>query len=164
VERRARHTQSSYALLLVALVASVRALAAPGTISLEWRPTLQTVSVGETVGIGLYAVSDSGEPEQFSAVQAVIAWDNEHLLLMGTDESGAIGLFSSGFPAGDAYNLNETSPPADGDGLWVGLAFPDPLPATPEGSLLTTVLFEALAPTSGAWAEILPNGGNPPAW
>lgn len=133
----------------------------PLTISLEWRPTEVETTVGNTFGLGLYAVADAEQPVYFSAIQTIIGWEPHALSLAGIDQSGAIDLYSSGFPQNDAYNLNEASPPADGDGLWVGLAFPQTLPASPDGTLLTTVVFEALEVSTGTSVAILPTGGDP---
>ena len=149
------------ALLLVPLVLGAAARGNEIDIDLEWRPLEQTAAVGETVGVGLYAVSAGESPHYFSAAQVIINWDAAYLELLGTDETGGVGLYSSGFPADDAFGLNEASPPADGDGLWVGLAFPDVLPATPDGSLLTTLIFEAVAPTPGTAVAMVPSGGDP---
>lgn len=134
---------------------------ARATIDLEWRPLQTTALVGQTLGVGLYAVSDSDVDQYFSAAQVIVAWDVGHLELLGVNQSGALPLFSSSFPLNDAFGLNEVSPPADGDGLWVGLAFPSVLPATPAGSLLTTLMFEALAETPLTSIAILASAGDP---
>jgi hypothetical protein len=144
------------AMMAVALAAATRA-----DINLEWRPAHTVTTVGAEVCLGLYAVSDAPLDQHFSAVQAIIAWDPDHLRLIGTDQTDAITLFSAGFMPDDAFGLNEASPPADGDGLWTGLAFPDVLPATPDGSLLTTMIFEALLPADGTGVAILPSAGDP---
>ena len=144
------------ALVMVSLAASTRA-----DINLEWRPTHAVATVGAEVGLGLYAVSDAPHDQFFSAVQAIIAWDPNHLRLIGTDQTGGIGLFSAGFMPDDAFGLNEACPPADGDGLWAGLAFPSVLPATPDGSLLATMIFEALLPVDETGVAILPSAGDP---
>jgi hypothetical protein len=143
------------------IIAILLAAPASADINLEWRPQQASVTVGDQVGIGLYAVSDNSTNQLFSAVQLIMGWEPDALQLVGTDETGGIGLFSSSFPANDAFGLNEMVPPADGDGLWVGLAFPSPLPATPQGSLLTTMLFEAVAVSPDAAVEMWPSGGQP---
>jgi len=58
---------------LVCLAAWI-APAALADIDLEWRPLNQTVDVGDSLGIGLYAVSDTVDPQGFSAVQVIIEW------------------------------------------------------------------------------------------
>jgi hypothetical protein len=134
---------------------------ARANIDLEWRPLDQTVHTGETARIGLYAVSDSPVDQYFSAAQVIIGWDPNCMDLTGLDQAGSVPLYASSFPPDDAFGLNEAVPPADGDGLWVGLAFPGVLPATPAGSLLTSLLFQALGPVAGTNVTILISGGSP---
>jgi Ca2+-binding RTX toxin-like protein len=143
--------------ILLSLAAAANA---PADIDLAWRPLQQTVGVGDSVALGLYAISDTSESQYFSAAQTVLAWDAEALLLTGLDTDGGVGLFSSTFPENDAFGLNEANPPADGNALWVGLAL-GVLPATPAGSLLTTVTFAALQPEAVGSVAILPSGGDP---
>jgi hypothetical protein len=134
---------------------------AHAAINLEWRPLSTTAGVSQNIGIGLFAVSDNEFIQNFSAVQVIMAWDPDHLQLLGVNQSGAVPLFSSSFPLHDGFGLNESSPPADGNGLWVGLAFPGVQPATPAGSLLTTVVLRTLAATPLTSVAMLANGGDP---
>ena len=84
------------------------------------------------------------------------------LELVGTDGTGAVTWLAAGFFANDPYNLNETVPPLDGDGIFSGLApFGNPIAATPEGTLLTTFQFEALCDTNGTPVDIMETGGSP---
>ena len=132
-------------------------------IDLEWRPLSQTVNVGDPLGIGLYAVSDSSEAQWFSSTQVILSWDPTYLELTGNDTAGALPLFGSSFLLGDSFGINEANPPADGDGMWVGLApFGQELDVTPEGSLLTTITFNALAETPGTWVTMLESSQHPP--
>lgn len=125
-----------------------------GDIDLEWRPLTQTVAVGDPVGIGIYAVSDNGDNQNWSSVQTIITWDPTYLLLTGSTDT----LWTSSFLEGDSFGLNESSPPADGDGLWAGYVFPgNSLPATPAGNLVTTITFQALTETPSTLVEILPS-------
>lgn len=142
------------------LVAAAPAVAA---IDLEWRPLTQTVNVGDPVGIGLFAVSDSGAPQGFSSVQVIMDWDPTYLALTGNDTAGALPLLGSSFLPGDSFGINEADPPADGDAMWVGTVFfGQELDATPTGSLLTTITFTALAPTPSTLVGILPEATHPP--
>ncbi|MCZ6652142.1 MAG: cohesin domain-containing protein, partial [Planctomycetota bacterium] len=69
---------------------------------------------------------------------------------------------STGFPPNDTFNLNEVVPPQDGDGLYVALApLGNTVPTTPEGVLLTTFQFLALADTPQTPVDILDSGGDP---
>jgi hypothetical protein len=142
-------------------LAFVVAPPAGAAIDLEFRPQQQTVMVGETVGLGLYAVSESSQ--SFSAIQAIFAWQPGHLQLLGLDETGSVGLLSSAFPVGDPFGLNEVVPPQDGDGLYLALAFLGvPIDATPQGTLITTFQFAALNAVDETIVGFLATGGNPP--
>jgi len=130
------------------LLATFTTLSAHGNIDLEWRPTAQTVAVGDSVDLALYAVSDSDEDQLLSVVEVIFTWDATYLELLGLDQDGAVDLASSGFPTSGDCDLNELVPPEDGDGLYQAWAnFGEPVPATPEGTLLTTFQFEALVGT-----------------
>ncbi len=114
-------------------------------IDLEWRPGTQSVWPGDPVNMGLYAVSvDSRE---VTAVELIFTWDPNVLELTGLDTAGAVPCFSSEFRSpGGRCELNEAIPPADGDGLYSWSAIPGfPVTATPEGVLLTTFQFQAVA-------------------
>lgn len=126
-------------------VLAIAAATAQANIDLEWRPLQQTVNVGDPCGIGVYAVSDDPEMNQdFNSVQTIITWDISYLRLTGCEDD----LWSSAFIPNDSFGLNEADPPADGDGLWTGMVLPgSTMPATPAGTLLTTIMFEALAET-----------------
>lgn len=160
---RVKTTRLSTALACLGLL--LAPLPASANIDLEWRPLDQTVCVGDPVGIGLYAVSDSDEVQTFNSLQVLMEWDPGYLELTGTDLTGGVGLESSAFTAGDSWGFNETQPPADGDGIWFGFAPvvfpPEELPATPEGSLLTTIMFMALAETPGTLVDMLESGQQP---
>ena len=117
-----------------------------GLIDLEWRPAAQAVLVGETVNIGLYAVSDDGETNQsISAMDVILAWDPEFLELTGNVDDGPYDWMVSVFPNDSgADGLNETW--ADGDALYIAYARGgEPAWATPAGLLVTTIQFTALA-------------------
>lgn len=133
-----------------------------GNVNLEWRKPIQSVCVGDTVRLGLYAVS-TGPTETLSAVDLVFAWDSTYLTLVGTDQTGAAPVQSASFVPNDIFGLNEVVPPQDGNGLLVIFAqFGSPIPATPAGTLLTTFVFQAAAASPGAiTVDIPPAGGSP---
>ena len=148
------------AVILVGSMCSV--MPAVADINLEFLPPSQTVSVGDTVNIGLYAVSDNETNQLLAAAQVILSWNPNFLQLLGNDDTGAVPLLSSGFPTSDPFNLNEVSPPQDGDGLYLAFApLGNPVPATPAGILLTTLQFLALANTPQTPVDILEWGGNP---
>ncbi|MEQ8850452.1 MAG: hypothetical protein RIB32_01565 [Phycisphaerales bacterium] len=147
------------AALGVALYASVPATAA---INLEFRAASPVYSVGDTVEFGLFAVSDSSSTQSLSAAEVIFAWDTSFLSFVGLDGSGGAGLALADFMTVGSGGLNETNPPADGDGLFFGFAnLGSPIDATPGGTLLTTFQFDALAETPATMLDILAAGGTP---
>ena len=138
------------------------ALATPASdlINLEWRPDTQTVPVGATVEIGLYAVSDDPEMDQYIlAMDVILNWDTQFLELVGVDDNGPYDWLFSGFPVGNVDGLNDTF--ADGDALYTALGqLGDGAWATPEGLLVTTFQFTALAETPGTTITIPEDAGS----
>ncbi len=132
------------------------------SVTLSVRGATPVVSVGDTFDVHLWGEANDAPAVAFSAVQAILQWDSDALRLDGVDQTGAVGLFASSFPVGDAFGLNEAALPRDGNGLWVGLAFPNTLDIVDRGTLLTTFQFTALEPTTAAVA-LLASAGSPPA-
>jgi hypothetical protein len=133
-----------------------------GNINLDLRPLVQAVEPGDEVRIGLYAVSDSDVNQFMSAADVILGWNPNFLRLLVNDNTGAVPLMVSGFPSIDPYHLNETTPPQDGDGLYLAYAYGgQPVAATPSGALLTTLRFTALAETTATEVLILPSAGSP---
>lgn len=134
-------------------------------VNLEFRPVHQVVNVGDTVGVGLYAVSDDSQTQFTSAIDVVLAWQNPFLQLLGVDGTGAAPLLSSAFFSPDGHGLNENpfpNPPQDGDGFYTAFAMPgSPLGATPAGTLVTTFQFLAIAPTALTPVDMLVSAGTP---
>ncbi len=114
-------------------------------INLELRPITQTAFVGNTVSVGLYAVSDNGSNQLTAAMDVVVIWDPTKLNPISFSNSGAgYSWFQSGFlyPGGANASLN------DGDAVWTAFAAPgSPAAATPAGLLVTTFKFQAIAAT-----------------
>jgi len=149
--------------LAVLIVVAGPVVAGLPPINLEWRPLTQTVNVGDTVGIGLYAVCDPGQTQLFRAADVVFTWDSGYLQLLGVNNTGAVPLLSSTLPANDPYNLNgPTPPPTDGDGYYLAWAFlGQPVQVDDQGALLTTFEFLALAETPQTIVSVATSGGNP---
>ena len=154
--------------VLVALAAgplalSLAAQGAGAQVDLEFRTMQPLADPGDTVAIGLYAVGQPGAPvETVGAVEAVFTWDTGHLILLGVDPSNPANLVFGGFPAAGSGGLNEAMPPADGDGLFVGLGpLGTPIIASPTGTLLAVLNFEATFSTPGADVGIEATGGSP---
>ena len=161
-EGRNRWRGAAILCLVLAVIAIAGGSAAEAAINIEFRPASQAVVVGDTVNVGLYVVSDSDEDQLLAAAQVILGWDPQFLQLLGNDDTGAVPLLSSGFPANDPFNLNEQVPPQDGDGLYVAFApLGQPVAATPKGTLLTTFQFLALAETPKTPVDILETGGDP---
>ena len=122
-------------------------------VNLEWRPAEMTVSVGDRVHIGLYAVSTETDLGQWVAsLTAILNWDPSVLRLIDRFNNGPYDWLASVFPDEltglDPDGLNLTF--LDGDAFYVALGqvAPQPLPfVEPDGLLVTTMLFEALAET-----------------
>lgn len=134
-------------LLLAGLVGSASPLSA--AVSLELRPAFQVVNPGDYADLELYAVSDSGDVT-ISAADVLITWDPTYLDLVGLDISGASGVMSAYFPpVGPWSEYNDgQAPPTDGTAYFrVDALLGQPLTVTPAGTLLTTILIDALAPT-----------------
>ncbi len=131
-------------------------------VNLEWRPLDQTVNLGDAVGVGLYAVGADNMDVEFNSAQVIMTWDPTYLQLTGVDNTGAIELDVSAFTPGDSFGFNEANPPADGDGIWFGLAsLGETVTATPDGTLLTTMMFDALMETECTYVEMLASGQKP---
>jgi hypothetical protein len=143
-------------------VLALAAVSASAAINLEWRPLSQTANLGDPVGVGLYAVSDSNQGQVFNSAQVIMTWDPAYLLLTGVDQTGSVGLMVSAFTPNDSFGFNESNPPTDGDGIWFGFVqFGETRTATPQGSLLTTVMFNALALTPGTPVTMHEDGQKP---
>ena len=154
-----RTLSCGYWLVLLTVALNSRASA---SIVLEFRPPSQTVLVGSTVNLGLYAVWDGQPHDSFAAVDAIVDWTPTYLKMLNVSNAGAVPLLSSGFPANDPYDLNEVVPPQDGDALYQALAnFGSPVTATSGGVLLTTLRFTALAQTPQTPVDFLLSGGSP---
>jgi len=135
---------------------------AAAAIHLEFRAASPVYGIGNTVEFGLFAVSDSSGTQSLSAIEAIFEWDPGFLDLVGLDGTGGAGLAVADFVTTGSSGLNESNPPADGDGLFFGYAsLGTPIDATPAGTLLTTFQFEALAETPGTALILVPAAGSP---
>lgn len=134
---------------------------AAADINIELRPEQPGYHVNDTVRIGIYLVSDDATDQSFSAATIMFGWNPAHLELLGVDNTGAVPLLFSDLPADG--NVNETLPPADGDGYYGLLAnFGPPPVATPAGTLVTTLVFNAETEVCGTTVSILTQAGSPP--
>ena len=147
-------------LLAFAAALALTTMASGQYVDLEWRAESDTVAVGDILRVGLYAVADNdqGADEPFVLAVALLHWEPAHLLLVGTDDIGPYywwPYWSDGFVDDSGIDgLNDTW--LDGNANWQGWAGLGDLPvATPDGLLLTTFEFIALAPTpeTTIWLE-----------
>lgn len=134
---------------------------AHASIDVMFAPGAQTAGVGDAVRLGLIVRSDSDVDQLLSVAQVIVRWDPVVLRLVGQDRAGAVPLLASAFPSPDPYGLNESNPPQDGMGLYVAFApLGNPTAATPAGTLLTTLVFEAIA-LGGTQVEMVTSAGMP---
>ncbi len=113
-------------------------------ITLELRPSSQTVIAGSSASVGLYVVSDLPAGEPVGRVDAVLLFDPNKMTLLGHDLTGAPAWGSAGFSSFSPLNPDWT----DGDAFFkatIGLT-PGPCGtpevATPAGLLVTTFQFD----------------------
>lgn len=122
-------------------------------------PDPATVAVGETVDVGLYAVSDDGSDQEMSALSVVMTWNANDLELERDLRNGSFTWSFSGFlPDSQADGLNDSF--LDGNAFYQALGnFTIPAVATAEGLLVTTFRFKARAKTAAATIVIEPELG-----
>jgi hypothetical protein len=128
------------------MLAAMLTLPASANVDLEWYPETQVVPIGAAVEIGLYAVSDDETTQSISAIDAILQWDAPLLALTGNYDNGPYDwLGTTGFPDDSGFDgLNDTW--LDGDAYYQAHAqLGDPALAPPDGLLVTTFQFDALA-------------------
>lgn len=119
-------------------------------VDLELRAAPGTIQVTEVFDVRLYAVSDSLVDQPISALDTLLQWNPAELLLVGLQNSGPYAWFQSGFPNDSGLDgLNNTF--LDGNAKYTALSqFTTAALASPDGLLVTTFRFQALAPAPGA--------------
>ncbi len=127
---------------------------ADAAVDLSLQPAEDPVAVGETLSVALIATNDAaGEVQLVSAISAVLVWDPAVFRLVGVDNNGPFSWMRSGFLA-DPDGINDWLD--DGDAIYTALApagGPAGVPDT--GLLITTLEFEALAPSPSSATEIV---------
>ena len=127
-------------------------------VDLAWSPQRQSIAVGAVVDIGLLAVSDSDADQSFVAMDVVLTWDPAILELQGNVDNDSYPWLVSDFQPDEGDGLNDSL--LDGDAKYTALGnFSSPATATPEGLLVTTFRFHALAPAESAQVVIEPQLG-----
>ena len=146
-------------------VCSLAAFAADAAanIDLQWRTSMPYVFAGQTFEVGLYVVSDDDTDQTVAGLDAILSWDPDALLLEGKIDNGPYIWYGSMFaPDQGLDGLNADCGPDvfcvpytwlpynDGEAFYTAFAIWPPAIATPEGLLVTTIIFTAGMPTSAA--------------
>ena len=127
---------------------------ASAAVDLVLAPHTQTVGNGAMVEIGLYAVSDSEEDQSVAAMDVVLVWDPAILELTGFTNNGPYSWLMSGF-LGDSQLDGVNDSLLDGDAIYTALSgFNTPALATPEGLLVTTLQFTAVAESASTTVAV----------
>lgn len=133
---------------------------ASATVDLILTPSLQIKATGQTVEVTLSAQWNGTPGQQFSAVDAILTWDPNHLQFTGFDTSMAgYTWFIAGF-LNDPDGINTTL--ADGNGLFTALALPGApatAPAAPGTLIIAKFRFLALTGTASTAIQLLPTLG-----
>ena len=122
-----------------------------GAVNLELRLDPSSVSIGDTIGVGLYAVSPDGVDDVFSGLDVVLLWNPAHLELVEAISDGPHAWsFLFGFPPDSQLDgLNDSF--LDGNALFQAASF-NAATATPDGLLVATLRFVAVG---GATSTII---------
>ena len=146
---------------VVVIAGLAAASASHGAIDLALRGPSSQINVGDQVAVGIYVSATSGEPEGLLSLQVIFSWDTSRLHLVGLSGVGGAPFTASGF-FHDAYGINELALPTDGNAMFIGLGpLGSSILASPSGTLLSTLLFTAVAPTPGTPLNIVPSAGSP---
>jgi hypothetical protein len=145
-------------LFMVATLISTSALPAFGEIDLLYDPVDMKVRINDLFYVDVVARSSTTSPEQLTALDAIISWDSSLVELVGFDLSRSPHSWTNwGFLA-DICGVNDgiDDPPLGipaNDGAAVYTAWGNvgnPPSVGPEGLIVTTLEFRALAPTTTA--------------
>lgn len=166
----------------VALTSGSAALAQG--VALEWRSNVTEVTVGDTIEISIYAVSEDGMDQVVQAIDAIVQWDPLVLSFIEKLDDGAFTWDISTFPNDQGLDrLNADCGPdlfcdpftelpfSDGEMLLTNFELaPFPV-ANLDGFFVGTLVFRALtdavltevrlAPTAGEFSSTKVVSGNP---
>jgi hypothetical protein len=131
------------AAVIACAAASMSAPPALAAVDLVLAPEAQTVPLGTTVDIGLYAVSNGAAQQSFSAMEVVLTWDHTALELLVAIHNGPHAWTMSGFMSDEQLDgLNNSL--LDGNALYQALSI-NSASATRSGLLVVTLRFRTLA-------------------
>ncbi len=130
-------------------------------IDLIYQPATQTATVDDVVSFDLVARSTDPNGEITKALDAIITWDSDVLLLLGfnTDSSPHTWTLTQWHPNCANEDVNPEDDIPDNDGVatysaWASLSNP-PLVGT-DGFVVATFEFQVLAVTGGSSVAFLP--------
>ena len=122
--------------------------AAFALINLEWRPSQQTVTVGDSFTVGLYMKSDSAQNQFTIGMEVIMLWDPAYIDYQGLGPRQAIWDMMAGWgPWVMNSNLH------DGDAFFNTMTF-TAAAATPAGVLCQEFYFKALQPIAATYLTI----------
>jgi hypothetical protein len=135
---------------------------APANINLALQGVTEECAT-HTLGIDLYAISDSEESQSISAMDVILSWDAAVLQLTGVDSDGPYPyqwLFSGFTNDSGLDGLNNTW--TDGNALYTAMAQlgGGPAWAPPDGLLVTRFLFRKLHVGDPTLVSILDSFGD----
>ena len=145
--------------LMVPLLALFLASAPAGaqvfeSVELFFTPSEPTVQVGDMLELGLVVRSLNAFEAPMSGLNAILSWEPGFLAFAGKVDNGPYNWQGSSFPDDSVLDcLNCVM--CDGDLFYEAISqfLPEPPgiapPSDTEGLLVTTFVFEALAPTTG---------------
>lgn len=143
--------------MFVGIALLVIAGSAQANINLEWRSAQQTVGVGDTVILGLYAVPDNAQQHLISAMDVLVNWDPTYLSFQSLGDPQPLWMNDGFFIDSDDINVDRT----DGDVLYTGMGWlGEPIAIAPQGDLCVEFIFTALAPVATTSVSIVPTMGN----
>lgn len=150
-------------LIMTAAAISFCAFASSADVNIEFRTAQSSYAVGEEVIVDLYAVSDHPtDSEALSVMEVIWLWPASSLQLIALEGEGEAPLLFEGFLVAGSGGLNETDLPTDGDALYYAWAqLGSPVLATPQGTRITSLRFQAIAANESATFDIGEVGGTP---
>ncbi len=155
-----------------------------GLVALEWRGVLTEVSVGDTIEVALYAVSEDGTEQSVQALDAIVQWDPLVLAFVEKLDDDPVTWAVSTFPNDQGLDrLNADCGPdvfcepftefpySDGEMFLQNFELPPFQVADLDGLFVGTLVFRALtdavltevslAPTAGKFSFTKVVSGDP---
>lgn len=151
---------------MIIFALAMHGIHAEAAVNLQWRISPTKLFVGDTVEVGLYAVSDDGVDQTVAGIDAIVSWDPTVLELTGLINNGPHDWLASWFPDDSKldglnapFNDGDPTPGNDGDALYQAVLRAAPEPpaiATLEGLLVTTFVFTAINDSFSTELTFLP--------